>query len=40
MVKTIIMIVYVIICIALTIIVLSQEGKISQSDKFDYRWWI
>lgn len=27
MVKTIIMIVYVIICIALTIIVLSQEGK-------------
>lgn len=27
MVKTIIMVVYVIICIALTIIVLSQEGK-------------
>ena len=42
MVKTIIMVVYVIICIALTIIVLSQEGKsasLTSSITGDNSYW-
>ena len=42
MVKTIIMVVYVIICIALTIIVLSQEGKSASSitgGNYDNSYW-